>query len=174
MLVLYLLNIFFFAYIGFIWFRDTNLGKPKPNPVINNLYLFDSLLNSFFSLFALQTTTNFPDIMLDVYQEDRSAALFFVVFMIVQFFTLMNMMAGVYYFNYKNVIAEDVSSAAKKSSMVSIVQKFISLENFNKLSFEKTFTSYLKNPDFEPEPPKRKTLDILRTLKRNGRLTQLP
>ena len=87
---------------------DTDLGIPNENPIINNLYLFDTIEHSFFSMFALQTTTNFPDIMLVVYPKKRVFSLFFVAFMISQFVLMMNMIAGVYYFNYKNVIAEDI------------------------------------------------------------------
>jgi hypothetical protein len=78
------------------------------------------------------------------------------------------MMAGVYYFNYKNVIAEDISSAAKKSSMVGIVQKFLSLEHFNKKNFEIVFLQHLQNPDFKPLPSKYKTIDLLRLSQRSG------
>lgn len=122
----------------------TNLTKPDPSPIVNNLYFFGNLLDSFFSLFALQTTTNFPDIMLDVYCEKRSFAIYFVIFMFIQFFTLMNMIAGVFYFNYKNVLAEGISDYTKNRRMISLVQQFLTVENFNRTEFSNVFKKYVQ------------------------------
>lgn len=115
-----------------------------------NSYNFDDFFDSFFSMFALQTTTNYPDIMLVAYSESRLAFLFFFFYILIQYFLLMNLIAGVYYFNYKNVIAHNVSSITDSNCLIGIIDEFLSVETFNLRQFSKVFKQFLESPGQKP------------------------
>jgi hypothetical protein len=101
-------------------------------------------------MFALQTTTNHPDIMLVAYSENRSAFLFFFIYMLIQHFLLMNLIAGVYYFNYKNVIARNISGITDSTCLIGIIDEFLSVETFNLYKFSKAFKQFLEIPGHKP------------------------
>lgn len=128
---------------------DSKLTFINDNPINNNLFLFGTYEQTFFTMFALQTTTNFPDIMLLTYSSQRLSALYFVIYMIIQYFLLMNMIAGVYYFNYKNVLVQSVSKTTTSVSLLEIIQEFLDLENFDKKKFCQAFEDYLRKPELK-------------------------
>jgi len=59
-------------------------------------------------LLVLLTTANFPDYMLPAYKENRWNSLFFIVFLIVALFLLMNMLLAIFYSNYKKRYEETI------------------------------------------------------------------
>ena len=67
---------------------------------------FETFGLSLYNLIVLQTTANFPDIMLQIYQNNRSAALYFVLFLIINNILLVNMTLSIFYINYKNIMEE--------------------------------------------------------------------
>lgn len=56
---------------------------------------FSTMWNSFLSLFVLLTTANFPDVMMPAYRTNQSYALFFVVFLVINLYFLLNIMLAV-------------------------------------------------------------------------------
>lgn len=52
---------------------------------------FPNLLEGVWTLWICVTTANYPDVMMPSYNNNRLSALFFVTFMIVSFFYLMNL-----------------------------------------------------------------------------------
>ncbi|XP_038058978.1 two pore calcium channel protein 1-like [Patiria miniata] len=64
---------------------------------------FDSLLDSFVSLFILMTTANFPDVMMPAYAQSPWSFLFFVVFLILELYFLMNLLLAVVYDTFTGI-----------------------------------------------------------------------
>lgn len=59
---------------------------------------------TFYQLIILLTTCNFPNIMLPAYNDKRIYSLYFVFFLIIGLFFLMNVLLAVVYENYKKRI----------------------------------------------------------------------
>ncbi|XP_071790581.1 two pore channel protein 1-like isoform X1 [Asterias amurensis] len=64
---------------------------------------FDSLIDSFISLFILMTTANFPDVMMPAYNKSGWSVLFFIVFLILQLYFLMNLLLAVVYDTFTGI-----------------------------------------------------------------------
>lgn len=86
MLTLLLFFMLIFSILGFYLFSS--------DP--NNPH-FSTLQGSFVNLFILLTTANFPDVMLPAYSKSKWSALFFIVFLIINLYFLMNLMLAVVY-----------------------------------------------------------------------------
>lgn len=86
MLTLLLFFMLIFSILGFYLFSS--------DP--NNPH-FSTLQGSFVNLFILLTTANFPDVMLPAYAKSKWSALFFIVFLIINLYFLMNLMLAVVY-----------------------------------------------------------------------------
>jgi len=80
--VLALLGVFllFYAWFGTIMFVGTEEGKQH----------FSSLVESMWTLYICVTTANYPDVMMPAYNDNRLTAVYFVSFMALSFFFLLN------------------------------------------------------------------------------------
>ena len=90
MVIFILLFVFYFAWMGNRLFSGTIEGVEN----------FTTLDDSFFFMFVLLTTSNFPDIMLPAYGQQRHFALFFVIYLTIGLFLLMNLLLAIFYANY--------------------------------------------------------------------------
>ena len=70
--------------------------------------LFDAPLKALFNIVVLQTTANFPDIMLPIYKKTRFAALYFVAFFLINNVILFNLALSVFYLNYKKNLQKKI------------------------------------------------------------------
>jgi len=61
-------------------------------------------------LIILLTTANFPDIMLPSYNSNRVNCLFYISFMIIGLYFLLNVLLAIVYDNYKTRIELKVNS----------------------------------------------------------------
>ncbi|RWS03249.1 two pore calcium channel protein 1-like protein [Dinothrombium tinctorium] len=86
MLLLLFFFMLIFSLVGFYLFSS--------NP--NDSY-FSSLERSFISLFVLLTTANYPDVMMPSYYRNSWSALFFIAFLVIHLYFLMNLMLAVVY-----------------------------------------------------------------------------
>ena len=86
MLILLFFFIFASALFAFYLF-SSNLKDPY----------FQTFTKSFVSLFVLLTTANFPDVMMPSYYRSRSSSIFFIAFLVVSLYLLMNLMLAVVY-----------------------------------------------------------------------------
>ena len=78
---------------------------------------FGSLPRALDSLLVLLTTANFPDVMLPSYAHSRATALFFVPFLLVVLFLLLNLLLAAVYHNYqRGVEAQDGAKAAARDA----------------------------------------------------------
>ena len=67
---------------------------------------FDDLLRSFVSLFVLLTTANYPDVMMASYNYSRYASIFFVSYLSINLYFLMNLMLAVVYDAFTTTMKE--------------------------------------------------------------------
>ena len=91
MVIFIVFYIIYFSSLGQRIFSGTLEGK---------LY-FDTFFNSFFNMLVLMTTSNFPDVMLPAYQKDRIACLFFIAYLTLGLFLIMNLLLAIFYSNFK-------------------------------------------------------------------------
>eukprot|EP01025_Chloroclados_australasicus_P018079 TRINITY_DN1935_c0_g1_i5.p1 TRINITY_DN1935_c0_g1~~TRINITY_DN1935_c0_g1_i5.p1 ORF type:complete len:916 (-),score=43.82 TRINITY_DN1935_c0_g1_i5:1087-3675(-) len=74
-----------FAFIGTLLFSQVEQSY------------FGSMDKSLWSLLVLMTTCNFPDVMIDAFNQDMTSFVFFVVFLIISVFFLVNLVVAVVY-----------------------------------------------------------------------------
>jgi len=75
----------FYGWVGVALFSGSAEG---------DLY-FSNLIESLYSLWIMVTTANYPDVMMPAYNENRALGLYFISFMIVAFFLMMNFILAV-------------------------------------------------------------------------------
>ncbi|XP_068750292.1 two pore channel protein 1-like [Montipora capricornis] len=85
-LFLLLFVMFIFAFLGFFLFSDNEKDE-----------FFNSFWRSFISLFVLLTTANYPDVMMPSYSHSRWSAIFFIVYISVVLYFLMNLLLAMVY-----------------------------------------------------------------------------
>lgn len=91
-LVLFILGFVMF----FAWMLSTLLiGQ------IEGVENFPTFWEGFWSMFVLLTTANYPDVMLPAYRQSRADAIFFIFYLIVGLFLLLNLLLAIFYSNYK-------------------------------------------------------------------------
>lgn len=66
-------------------------------------------------MYVLLTTANYPDILVKKYGENRLVFFFFLIYTFVSIFIMVNMMVGVFYFNYKQVFCSSINQAETDS-----------------------------------------------------------
>lgn len=59
------------------------------------------------------TTSNFPDVMLPAYQINRWNALFFIIYLTLGLFLMMNLLLAIFYSNFKLRFEEKIDSFQK-------------------------------------------------------------
>ena len=94
--ILFLLFLFiaFYAWIGVVAFYGSDEGKQ----------MFPNIVDAMFTLWIATTTANYPDLMMPVYNTNRLSALYFILFMGVTFFFLMNVILASVVNAYDNEI----------------------------------------------------------------------
>ena len=86
-----ILYVFYFAWMGNRLFAGTIEGVEN----------FANLNDSFFYMFVLLTTSNFPDVMLPSYAQERRFSIFFITYLVIGLFMLMNLLLAIFYSNYQ-------------------------------------------------------------------------
>lgn len=61
-------------------------------------------------MLVLLTTSNFPNIMMPAYQENRWNCIFFIIYLAIGLFLLLNLLLAIYYANYKKRFEETIDS----------------------------------------------------------------
>ncbi|KAJ7382109.1 Two pore calcium channel protein 1 [Desmophyllum pertusum] len=92
MLFLLLFIMVIFAMLGFYLFSDNEKDE-----------YFSSFSRSFISLFVLLTTANYPDVMMPSYRRSRWTVIYFVVYISVVLYFLMNLLLAVVYDTFTNI-----------------------------------------------------------------------
>ncbi|EDO47517.1 predicted protein [Nematostella vectensis] len=92
MLVLLLFFIFIFAMLGFYLFSSNQDDE-----------YFTTFERSFISLFVLLTTANYPDVMMPSYAKSRWSVIFFIAYISVALYFLMNLLLAVVYDTFTSI-----------------------------------------------------------------------
>ena len=75
-----LIFITFYAWVGVVMFYNSEEGEQH----------FPNLIDGMWTLWTSVTTVNYPDVMMPAYNKNRLATLYFVFFMVITFFFMMN------------------------------------------------------------------------------------
>jgi hypothetical protein len=105
--VLYVLSVLgiivvFYAWFGVVMFVDSPQGRTFPN-----------LLEGVWTLWISVTTANYPDVSMDSYNENRLVAIYWVSFMVISFFYIMNLILAVCTNQYDKSINDRKASREK-------------------------------------------------------------
>jgi two pore calcium channel protein 1 len=88
-LLLYILAVALFSLIAFLLFGS-----------YDNIF-FINFRETFVNMFIAQTSANFPDVMMQVYLEVPYAPIFFILYIVVQFYIISNMLLGLVYSSFQ-------------------------------------------------------------------------
>ena len=102
-LVILFIYMVFWAFLGTVLFYDTVEAESG----------FSSLIESLWTLWICVTTANYPDVMMPAYNKSRLTGIYFVVFMVMSFFFLMNLILASVVNTY-----DDVMESRKKERKV--------------------------------------------------------
>uniref|UniRef100_A0A1A7X5A2 Two pore segment channel 1 n=1 Tax=Iconisemion striatum TaxID=60296 RepID=A0A1A7X5A2_9TELE len=91
-LLLLLFFMVIFAILGFCLF-STNSSDPY----------FKTLEDSLVSLFVLLTTANYPDVMMPAYSKNRWSCVFFIVYLSIELYFIMNLLLAVVFDTFNDV-----------------------------------------------------------------------
>ena len=75
---------------------------------------FGSFKKAFFNILILQTTANFPDIMLPSYKRNRALGFFFVIFLIFNNMIVLNLTLNTIYVYYKETMSKNLEQKIVK------------------------------------------------------------
>lgn len=105
-----------FGWIGYRLFRGTQQGEAY----------FSSLVESIWSLFILLTTANFPDVMLPAYTLNKGYSLFFITYLIIGLYFLLNLVLAIYYSNYKTRVENSLNKfiSIRENYLIKEFQRF--------------------------------------------------
>ena len=106
MVLFIVVYILYFAWMGQRLFSGT----------LEGVQYFDTFGNSVFNMLVLMTTSNFPDIMLPAYQRDRIACLYFIIYLLVGLFLMMNLLLAIFYSNFKFRFEQNIGNSEEKRS----------------------------------------------------------
>lgn len=76
---------------------------------------FPNLIDGMWTLWICVTTANYPDVMMPAYNNSRAAAIYFVLFMVITFFFLMNVILASVVNAYDNELDRRRASAKEIS-----------------------------------------------------------
>ena len=92
-MVIILAYLLFFSLVGYTLFSNPAYVDPEA--------YFRDIPTSIFNVYVLFTTSNFPDILFPFWKVNNWAALYFVGFLLVGLYMLLNLMLAVFYNGYK-------------------------------------------------------------------------
>ena len=96
--------IFIFSIVGFFLFRYTFEGAAY----------FVTLNESFWSMLILLTTANFPDVMLPAYYESYFYMAFFIVYLLIGLFFLLNLLLASVFIKFKERFERKITANEKR------------------------------------------------------------
>lgn len=107
------MGIFIFGYvIYYSW-----MGQKLFAGTLQGVLYMEDFGDSFFNMFVLMTTSNYPDIMLPAYGENRLYFVFFGSYLLIGLFLIMNLLLAIVYSNFKARFEEHVESREKSRAL---------------------------------------------------------
>ena len=118
-----ILYVFYFAWMGNRLFAGTIEGVEN----------FADLNDSFFYMFVLLTTSNYPDVMLPSYAQQRRYSIFFITYLVIGLFMLMNLLLAIFYSNYQERVdaAIDKFMNQRNEFLIRLFRKYVDDEDEN-------------------------------------------
>ena len=98
-----------FALIGYCLFKFS----------LEGFIYFPTTGEAYYQMLILMTTANFPDVMLPAYNEHRYTSLFFIVYLLIGLYFLLNMLISIMFDNYKMFLVARVVQRSR--SRVSVI-----------------------------------------------------
>jgi two pore calcium channel protein len=89
-MVLIFIHVMYFSEIGLIFFRGTVEGE----------LFFPNFGDAVWNMIVFLSTTNFPDIMLPAVAKNRWTCLFFILYLLIGLFFLLNLILAIFYNHY--------------------------------------------------------------------------
>ena len=102
-LISIIITILYFAAFGMYMYQGTFEGYTT----------FDTLGDGYYNLLLLITTTNFPDVMLYAYNVSWANSIFFIIYLLLGWFFLINVLLGIIFDNYRSRIEERTSKSGE-------------------------------------------------------------
>jgi len=84
---------------------------------------FDTFYNTLYNLFVSLTTSNYPDIMMPIFQENRFAALYFISFMGIVAMVLLHIILAYFYYNYKTELLDQARTFHRSESFSELTEE---------------------------------------------------
>ena len=91
----------FFSLLGFTFFANDQYIDPAE--------YFDDIPKTMFNIYVMFTTSNFPDILFPFWKVNNATAVFFIGFLLIGLYMLLNFMLAVFYNSYKKQIEKKIS-----------------------------------------------------------------
>ena len=104
-LVLLGLWVFFFASAGIVLFQNTDEGDRY----------FSSFGDAANSMLVLLTTANYPDVMMPAYDQNRLSCVFFIVYLVVGLFLMLNLVLATICDSFQDLLARREASQIRAS-----------------------------------------------------------
>lgn len=95
-----------------------------------NKEMFDTFWNTAYHLFVTQTTANYPDVMMPIFKKNRYAILFFVAFLVINYFLLFNMVIAIFYYNFKTELQSTLKQIVKNKSLALYITTIASSKSY--------------------------------------------
>lgn len=116
MVIFIMIYVFYFAWMGNRLFAGT----------IEGVETFSNLNDSFFFMFVLLTTSNYPDVMLPSFGQQRRYALFFVTYLCIGLFMLMNLLLAIFYSNYQERVEASIDNFRERRNkfLIQVFRKY--------------------------------------------------
>ena len=126
MFIAIVIYIFYFSWLGNRLFAGTIEGVEN----------FGTLWDSFFYMFVLMTTANYPDVMLPSYNQNRLCVFFFTTYLIIGLYILMSLLLTIFYANYQERTDASIDKH-QKTRNIYLLQQFRKYDENNSGSLEK-------------------------------------
>ncbi len=113
--------IIFYGWFGVVIFYDSEQGMRD----------FSNLIEGCWTMWICVTTANYPDVMMPSYNNNRLSGIFFVSYMVITFFLLMNLILASVVNAYDEAI-ERRKKVRKEIALESLTQAFYLMDSRNK------------------------------------------
>ena len=101
-MVLIVANLVVWALLGYLLFSSNILYNDPEG-------YFADIPTTIFNVYVLFTTSNFPDILFPFWKVNNLSAIYFVSFLLIGLYLLLNLMLAVFYNSYKQQIEKKIS-----------------------------------------------------------------
>jgi len=92
------------------------MGQRLFSGTLEGVQYFNTFGDSFFNMLVLMTTSNYPDVMLPAYMRNRLACIYFITYLVIGLFLLMNLLLAIFYSNFKMRFERKLESSEDKRS----------------------------------------------------------